>query len=124
MRFIRKTQYLQDVEIFKHRGQRFWYGLLAVVVLIAPLELDRFYLGELAQVFIYAIAGIGLMLLMGYTGLASLGHAAFLAIGAYCHAWLLGNGVPFPLSLLIATLFTAGVGGVGSGMRAGWDGMG
>ncbi|MFP6816999.1 MAG: branched-chain amino acid ABC transporter permease [Pseudomonadales bacterium] len=112
MRFIRKTQYLQDVEIFKHRGQRFWYGLLAVVVLIAPLELDRFYLGELAQVFIYAIAGIGLMLLMGYTGLVSLGHAAFLAIGAYCHAWLLGNGVPFPLSLLIATLFTAGVGGV------------
>lgn len=112
MRFVRKTHYIQDINIIKHPGQRFWYGLLAIVVVAAPLGLDRFYLGELSQVFIYAIAGIGLMLLVGYTGLVSLGHAAFLAIGAYCHAWLLSHGVPFPVALLIATLFTAGVGAI------------
>ncbi len=82
MRFIRKTHYNQDIQLLKHNGQRFWYGLLVLIVLSAPFWLGRFYLGELSLVFIYAIAGIGLMLLVGYTGLVSLGHAAFLAIGA------------------------------------------
>ena len=112
MRFIFKTRYQQDVDHFKHSGQRFWIGLLLLVVLLAPIAVDRFYLGELAMVFIYAIAGIGLMLLVGYTGLVSLGHAAFLAVGAYCHSWLLGNGVPLPLAMVAATLVTAGVGAV------------
>ena len=53
MRFIRKTHYVQDVDLIKHRGQRFWYGLLAIVLVLAPLGLDRFYLGELSLVFIH-----------------------------------------------------------------------
>jgi branched-chain amino acid transport system permease protein len=112
LRFILKTRYQQDVDLFKHNGQRFWYGLLAIAVLLAPLTLDSFYVGELALVYIYAIAGIGLMLLVGYTGLVSLGHAAFLAIGAYAHAYLLSRGWPFPLSLITAGLFTATVGAI------------
>lgn len=102
MRFILKTRYQQDINLFKHNGQRFWYGLLAIIALCAPLILDTFYLGELSLVYIYAIAGIGLMLLVGYTGLVSLGHAAFLAIGAYTHALLMARGWPLPLSLLLA----------------------
>jgi branched-chain amino acid transport system permease protein len=114
MRFVFKTDYRQDVAIFKHAGQRFWFGLLTVSVLLVPLALDTFYLGELALLYIYAIAGIGLMLLVGYTGLVSLGHAAFLAIGAYTHAILLSSGVPFPVSLALASLFSALIGaGVG-----------
>ncbi|MGI9323722.1 MAG: branched-chain amino acid ABC transporter permease, partial [Pseudomonadales bacterium] len=112
MRFIRKTRYAQDVDLAKHSGHWLWYGLLLGVLLVLPLLLDRFYLGELAQVFIYAIAGIGLMLLVGYTGQVSLGHAAFLAIGAYAHAILLTHGLPLPLSLLLATLLSAGIGAV------------
>jgi branched-chain amino acid transport system permease protein len=112
LRFIFKTNYRQDFDHFKHGGQRFWYGLLAIVVLLAPLALDSFYIGELALVYIYAIAGIGLMLLVGYTGLVSLGHAAFLAIGAYAHAYLLSRGWPFPLSLIAASLFTAATGAI------------
>jgi branched-chain amino acid transport system permease protein len=110
VRFIFKTHYRQDIDLFRHNGQRFWYGLLALAVLAAPLVLDDFLLGEFAYVFIYAIAGIGLMLLVGYTGLVSLGHAAFLAIGAYTHAWLLTRGVPMPVSLVVAALFTGVVG--------------
>jgi branched-chain amino acid transport system permease protein len=110
VRFLFKTDYRQDIRLFKHDGQRFWYGLLMAAVLSAPLFLGEFYLGELALVFIYAIAGIGLMLLVGYTGLVSLGHAAFLAIGAYAHTWFLMHGWPFPLALLKATLITALVG--------------
>jgi branched-chain amino acid transport system permease protein len=112
MRFIFKTKYRQDIALFKHNGQRFWYGLLVIAVLLAPLALDTFYVGELALVYIYAIAGIGLMLLVGYTGLVSLGHAAFLAVGAYAHAYFLSKGWPLPLSLITAGLFTAAVGAI------------
>jgi len=112
MRFIFKTRYQQDIDIFKHGGQRFWYALLVVAALAAPLVLDTFYLGELALVGIYAIAGIGLMLLVGYTGLVSLGHAAFLAIGAYAHAILMTSGLPFPVSLILASVLCAFVGAI------------
>jgi branched-chain amino acid transport system permease protein len=79
---------------------------------LAPLAMDEFYLGELALVYIYAIAGIGLMLLVGYTGMVSLGHAAFLAIGAYAHTWFLSHGWPLPLALLKASLITALIGAI------------
>ncbi|MBM4219437.1 MAG: branched-chain amino acid ABC transporter permease [Gammaproteobacteria bacterium] len=110
MRFIRKTHYSQDINMFAHGGQVFWYSLLALLVLTAPLWVNRFLLGEFSQLFIYAIAGVGLMLLVGYTGLVSLGHAAFLAIGAYVHAWLLGQGVPWLVAISGATVFSAVIG--------------
>ncbi len=110
MRFIFKTRYAQDINLIKHRGQLFWYGLLLLALLLAPTVLDRFYLGELAFVFIYAIAGLGLMILTGYTGQVSLGHAAFLAIGGYTHAYLLAHGWPFLLALPAAAALTAFVG--------------
>ena len=112
MRFIKKTHYGQDIQLFKHGGQVFWYSLLGLALLAAPFTLTDFYLGEISLVFIYAIAGIGLMLLTGYTGLVSLGHAAFLAIGAYTHAWLLAQGWPLIPSALTATFFTALIGAI------------
>jgi len=110
MRFVRKTKYQQDINLIQHSGHVLWYGLLLLAVFSAPLWLDRFLLGEFTYVFIYAIAGLGLMVLVGYTGLVSLGHAAFLAIGAYVHAYLLNQGLPFPVTMLIASLFSAFVG--------------
>lgn len=106
MRFLFRTSHSKDMAIFQHSGQVFWYGLLALALFVAPFVLDPFYLGELAQVFIYAIAGVGLMLLVGYTGMVSLGHAAFLAIGAYAHARFMTYGMPFLPSMLCAALFT------------------
>jgi branched-chain amino acid transport system permease protein len=107
MRYLFRTRYQQDVAIWRHNGDRFWYGLLTVLVLLAPAVLGEFYIGELGAVFIFAVAGVGLMLLVGYTGLISLGHAAFLGIGAYVNAVLLDKGVPFLITLPIAGLFTA-----------------
>ena len=71
--------------------------------------LGEFYVGELGGVFIFAIAGVGMMLLAGYTGLISLGNAAFLGIGAYTEAILLAHGVPFLITLPAAGLFTGAV---------------
>lgn len=110
MRFLFKTDYRHDIRLFRHAGERFWYGLLAVAVLAAPWLLSDFFVGELALVCIWAVAGIGLMVLTGYTGLVSLGHAAFLAIGAYAHAWLLARGWPLPLALASAGLLSATAG--------------
>ncbi|MCW9035795.1 MAG: branched-chain amino acid ABC transporter permease [Alphaproteobacteria bacterium] len=107
MRILFKKTYEDDIRILKHSGYVFWYGLLITALFAAPLFLDDFYLGELAQVYIFAIAGVGLMLLVGYTGQVSLGHAAFLAIGAYSNAWLISKGVPFLISFPLAGVISA-----------------
>jgi branched-chain amino acid transport system permease protein len=98
VRILFKTSYLDDIRLIKHSGTSFWYGLLVVSLILAPLLLAEFYVGELSQIFILAIAGVGLMLLIGYTGLASLGHGAFMAIGAYTDTYLISKGVPFPIA--------------------------
>jgi branched-chain amino acid transport system permease protein len=50
------------------------------------------------------------MLLAGFTGLFSMGHAAFLGVGAYTHAVLTNMGVPFPIALACAAGLSAAVG--------------
>jgi len=110
MRFVFKTHYNQDIQLFKHSGYTFWYSLLGVCLIGAPFVLPEFYTGELASVFIYAIAGVGLMLLTGYTGQVSLGHAAFLGIGAYANAYFQTNGMGFLLAAPLSALLTAAVG--------------
>src|SRR5207253_5906786 len=61
--------------------------LLAVIVLALPLAVSStFHLRIAALVFIFALAVIGLNLLMGFAGQVSLGHAGFMGIGAYAVA--------------------------------------
>jgi branched-chain amino acid transport system permease protein len=111
MKTLFKTHYRQDIGLFRDAGSRAWHGLLLVVLLAIPALLGEFYVGELGAVFIFAIVGVALMLLIGYTGLVSLGHAAFLGIGAYVNAVLLAQGVPFIVTLPLAGIVT-GVAGV------------
>ncbi len=117
MRFLFKTSYAQDIALFKHNGQRFWYAVLGVALLVAPWVLPDYFLSQLTFIGIYSIACLGLMLLAGFTGLVSLGHAAFIAMGAYTEAWLQARGVPFALSLPAAAL-VAGLTGVIVGLPA------
>jgi branched-chain amino acid transport system permease protein len=110
MRFTFKTSYEQDVALAKHDGHRFWYGLLGIVLLAAPLLLPEYWLAQLSFVLIYSIIGLGLMLLAGFTGQVSIGHAAFMGVGAYAQAYLTNQGVPFVLALAVATALSAVVG--------------
>jgi branched-chain amino acid transport system permease protein len=110
MRFIFKTRYEQDIALLRHGGQAFWYGLLLALMLAAPLWAGDYGLSQLSFVLIYAIAGLGLMVLSGYTGLASIGHAAFLGVGAYVEAWCAARAWPFPLSMALAAALSAAVG--------------
>jgi len=61
--------------------------LLAAIVVALPLMVSTtFYLRIAALVFIFALAVVGLNLLMGFAGQVSLGHAGFFGIGAYAVA--------------------------------------
>jgi branched-chain amino acid transport system permease protein len=110
VRFIFKTDYDQDIRLFKHGGQVFWYALLGLALLAAPWWLSEYYLAQLLLICVYGIVGLGLMLLSGYTGLISMGHAAFLGVGAYTEAVLAARGWPFPLSMACAVLLSAATG--------------
>ena len=110
MRFIFKTGYGQDINLAKHSGHRFWYGALLLALLAAPWAVPEYWLAQLTFVLIYAIAGLGLMLLAGFTGQFSLGHAAFLGVGAYTQGVLTNMGWPFPLALVMAAGVSAAAG--------------
>ena len=91
-------------------GGVFWHGLLGIALLSMPLAVDDYLLGQSIFVLVYAIAGVGLVLLSGWTGQISLGHAAFMASGAYTHALLQNEGFGILISLPAAALLSAALG--------------
>jgi len=82
---------------------------LAALVIVLPLFFPSAYYYRIgALVFIFALAVVGLNLLMGFAGQVSLGHAGFMGIGAYAVA--IGPtrfGISSPLALLIGAALTA-----------------
>jgi branched-chain amino acid transport system permease protein len=112
MRFLFKTDYDQDIRLFQHSGHWWSYALLLAVLLVAPLLVSKYLQSMLVFVFIYAIVGVALMILTGFTGQGSLGHAAFLAIGAYTAAILQQKGFVFWQYLLIAGALTGLIGAI------------
>ena len=88
-----------------------WIPVLILAVYLLPFMIKgatfsyKYYLYVLNIAGIYMILTVGLDLLSGFTGLMSLGHAAFLAIGAYTSAILVDQaGLPFELSLIITPI--------------------
>jgi len=94
-------------------ARRDWI-VFAVLMLVAwgiPLLLGRFYLYLGCMVAIYAIAALGLQVTVGLAGQLSLGHAAFVGIGAYVTVLLEKElGTPFLLAALAGTAAAALVG--------------
>ncbi len=112
MRIVFKTSYDSDIRLFKHGAHAFWYLLLLVISVALPFLVGEFWLGEFTSMLVWSVAGMGLMLLVGQTGQASLGHAAFLAVGAYSNVLLQTRlGLPFIASLPLSGV-AAGFAGV------------
>lgn len=84
--------------------RRFILWSIALCLLaLAPLFLRSYTLYILNLAGVYVVATLGLNLLTGYTGQLSIGHAGFLAIGAYAGALLPAKlGIPFWLSIPLA----------------------
>ena len=94
-----------------------WWPLLAVLMLAAlPLFLSSYLLDLVLKIVIYAIFALSLELLVGTTGLISLGHAAFFGIGAYVTALASSDteasaiGTLLPLAMLGAAAYALFVG--------------
>ncbi len=78
-----RTDYAQDLALVETRVQRVSLALFAVALLGFPLMASPFQLDLACQVFLAAIGALALMLLTGYAGQISLGHAGLLAAGAF-----------------------------------------
>jgi branched-chain amino acid transport system permease protein len=65
------------------RGRVATLGVGLLLLLVAPPFLSSFMLSLLTQAVLYSIAAMSLDIILGYTGLASLGHAAYFGLGAY-----------------------------------------
>ncbi|MEL7277916.1 MAG: branched-chain amino acid ABC transporter permease [Pseudomonadota bacterium] len=107
-----KDSYDHDIDMFEDRSRALRYGLLLLVMIALPWLLSEYLLGEVTLVLIWSVAGMGLMLLAGHTGQVSLGHAAFLAIGAFSNLWFMAQGMSFWLALPLSGLLTGVVGAV------------
>ncbi|MBC8461156.1 MAG: branched-chain amino acid ABC transporter permease, partial [Deltaproteobacteria bacterium] len=104
--------YHEEITIFETDFGRLWMliGLLLLFGVI-PFISSAYTLYIINMIGIYAIAAIGLNLLIGYTGQISLGHGAFFGVGAYTAAILATKaGFPFWAALPAAGLMTAAVG--------------
>lgn len=112
-----ETGFDQARQLLRSRSDRVAYGLLALTLVAAPWVLPNYYIGEATFILIMCVASLGLMMLTGFTGQTSLGQSAFVGIGAYVHVVLLTNGIPFPVSLLLAAA-GAGIAGLLVGMPA------
>lgn len=100
---------------------RVWAWAVAVVLLLAfPFYLDRFWLEAGLFAMAAAIGAIGINLLTGATGQLSMGHAFFLAVGAYGYCvlaadggdGLTGLGLPTWLAAVLAVLVAGLAGGL------------
>ena len=107
-----KSRYDDDINLFESRWHFSQYAILMVLMLVAPLLLSSYYLGELTAVLVWSLAGLGLMLIAGHTGQVSLGHAAFMAIGAFTNLALMSRGWHFIPSLIASGLLAGLTGAI------------
>lgn len=95
------------------RRWRWLVGLAVVTALLAaPFALERYALGLLTHILIIAVFAMSLDLLIGYTGLLSLGHAAFFGAGAYTIGILakhygVDSLIGLPLAVLVGVAIAA-----------------
>jgi len=106
-----RESYAEDMSIFESPLPRVLLGFLLVLLLALPAFATTYWLDVLNRIFIAIIAATGLNILTGFTGLISLGTAAFLAVGGYATAALAGKaGLPFVVVIPLAGALTALVG--------------
>jgi branched-chain amino acid transport system permease protein len=115
------TTYGQDIALNRTRTDKLISNGLFLLLLLIPLltregpfglnVIPSLWIGTIIHIAIFAIAVQGLNILVGYTGQTSLGHAAFMAVGAYSAAIFARElGFSFWAAVPAAALFTGFVG--------------
>lgn len=106
-----RTTYAADTTIFPTITSRNFAIAGIVLACLAPYVFSNYWLSVSIQVGIFAIAALGLNVLVGFTGQISIGHAAFFLLGAFTSAYI-SNNAPIPVffAIPLAGLVTALVG--------------
>lgn len=107
------TAYGQHLRMLNTRPKRLWVIGLVLVTFVLPWVLEDPTLRLLSLAFAASIGAIGLNIVTGYAGQVSLGHAFFLAVGAYTASALSGDPdgrtIGFGVTNVIVWLLAAGV---------------
>ena len=111
---VLKTSYEADMALYPLPIARWTVGALAVLFFVVlPLTLHEYYLSIGNLVWIAVIGALGLNILVGYTGQVSIGHGAFMSVGAYTAANLATRlDSPWPVNILAGGLMAAAVGAI------------
>lgn len=113
---IRNFSYYTDTAIIRTRTQWLLFALFLIILFTFPLYVPKYWLGVINLVGITVISIIGLNILVGYCGQLSIGHAGFMAVGAYTTAILTNNlGMPY-LAAFVCSGLSAGIIGLIFGM--------
>jgi branched-chain amino acid transport system permease protein len=107
-----KTTYASDMALYPLPIAKWTVAALALIfVVIVPLGVHEYYLSILNLIFIAIVGALGLNILVGYTGQISIGHGAFMSVGAYTAANLAVRlDLPFWLTLPAGGLMAALIG--------------
>jgi len=107
-----KTTYATDMALYPLPVAKWTVAaLLVLFVVIVPFTFQEYYLSILNLILIAIVGALGLNILVGYTGQISLGHGAFMSVGAYTAANLAVRlGLPFWLTLPAGGLMAALIG--------------
>jgi branched-chain amino acid transport system permease protein len=106
-----RTSYAADTRLLDTAFVRFWAVTGLAAALALPLIMTNFWAGVANETLIAIIAALALNLLMGVTGQISLGHAGFIAAGAFTAAALVTHlQAPFVVTLAAAALIGAVLG--------------
>jgi len=107
----RNYTYAQDMAIFRTKTHWVLVAALLVILFTTPLYWGNYWLGVANLICITIIAATGLNILTGYCGQLSIGHAGFIAVGAYTSAVLTNLlELPFLVGLICAGLVAGLVG--------------
>jgi branched-chain amino acid transport system permease protein len=109
-----KTGYAADMALYPLPIARWTVAaLLVLFAVVAPLSLHEYYLSIINLVMIAVVGALGLNILVGYTGQISIGHAAFMSVGAYTAANLAVKAhLPFWITLPAGGLMAALIGAI------------
>jgi branched-chain amino acid transport system permease protein len=109
---VLKTTYEADMALYPLPIARWTVGAIALLMFaVVPLVLDDYYLSILNLISIAVVGALGLNILVGYTGQISIGHGAFMSVGAYTAAnFAVRLGFPFWLALPLGGLMAALIG--------------
>ncbi len=111
---VLKTTYEADMAFYPLPIAKWTVAVLAVLFfLVIPLTLHEYYLSVANLVWIAVVGALGLNILVGYTGQVSIGHGAFMSVGAYTAANFANRlDSPWPVNLIAGGLMAALVGAI------------